>query len=550
MGKSHPDQEAVYKTLFERSPEGLVFCDPSSRILMVNDEFCLIFGYDRDEIVGKNLDEVVAQEASTLDEARELSEEYLQSGTFRGDAVRQKKDGSRFPVSIVTTPVVIDGTQTGSLTIYRDITEHRKREEEIRASEAKLRGILESHPELILRFTPDLVTTYANRAYCDYHGISCEDAIGKPFTHHVIPEQIPLVHSKLLALTPENSMVTGEEKVIRTSGETRWQEWTDKGIFDQSGKLIEIQSVGRDITYRKQMEEALAFERESLNLLFETAAEGIVLCEKDGTVVRANPMFCRMFGYSPDEAAGRNIDDLVASGTSMIDEARELTISTADGRSIASESTRRRKDGSTIDVSFLGVPIMMTGGVRFAYGIYRDISERKRAEEELLRLNRELFILATTDKVTGLLNRQHFEEIMQMEISKSCRYGTPLSLIMIDLDNFKQLNDTCGHIAGDRALAEIAGIIRGRTRISDLTARWGGDEFALASPTPPEHAAILAEKIRNLLLTLQHCGFGPVPGSFGVSSCRDGDSIESLTNRADELMYEVKRIGGNGVRSG
>ncbi|MDO9507772.1 MAG: PAS domain S-box protein [Thermovirgaceae bacterium] len=544
-----PEPEALYRALFEKSPEGLAHCDQHTRILMVNDQFCLMFGYQREEIIGRKLEDVVIKNASFLDEAKNLDEEYLRSGILQIETVRQKKDGTSFPVSIFASPVLAEHIQAGSLYIYRDITDHRKRENEIRASEAKLRGILESHPELILRFTPDLVTTYANKAYCEYHGISFEEGVGRPFTDNIAPEHIPLVHAKLLALTPENSGVTGEEKVVMRSGEMRWQEWTDQGIFDEDGRLIEIQSVGRDITDRKKLEEALAFERESLDMLFQNAGEGIILCENDGTIVKANPAFLQMFGYSLDEVISRNIDDLVAPEPSLHEEAMAITQATANGEHVAAEVSRQRKDGSSIEVSILGVTVHMSEGAEFVYAIYRDISERKRAEQELLRLNRELFISATTDKLTGLISRHHFEEIMQREIAKSSRYGTPLSMIMIDLDSFKKLNDTCGHLAGDRALKTIAGIIEDNIRASDMAARWGGDEFILASPTQIEHTAALAEKIRQLLLSLTHEGFGPIKASLGISSCTKEDTIDSLTKRADDSMYAAKRNGGNLVVS-
>lgn len=415
--------ETLYRRLFEEAPDGLVFCDLASLISLVNDEFCRMFGYERDEVVGRKLDEIVALNARISEQAKVLSKEYSIAESLLTDGAKQRKDDSTFPVSITTNPVSIGGTHVGSLTVYRDISERLRHEEEVRTSEAKLRGILESHPELIMRFTPDLVMTYANKAYCDYHGISRDEVVGRSFTDNIAPEDIPLVHAKMLALTPENSVVKGEEKVAMDSGEIRWQEWTDQGIFDECGRLIEIQSVGRDIT------------------------------------------------------------------------------------------------------------------------------DRKRDEAELERLNREIFISATTDKITGLLNRQHFDEIMHREISISSRYGTPLSIIMIDLDNFKKINDSCGHIAGDTALAEIADIIRDNTRASDLAARWGGDEFIISCQSPSGPAEALAEKIRTLFLTLQHGGFGPVSGSFGVSSCRKGDSVESITRRADELMYKAKREGGNRVMS-
>jgi diguanylate cyclase (GGDEF)-like protein/PAS domain S-box-containing protein len=541
--------ERVYRTLFEKSPEGLVFCDIHSRVIFVNDEFCRMFNYERKQIIGKPLDDIVTVTPGKSEEAKKLTEEYSRYGVLLQETERERSDGTSFPVSIVSASVLLDGTPAGSLTVYRDITEQKKQDRATRTAEAKLRGILDSHPELILRFTPDLVTTYANKAYCNYHGIEPEEATGKSFADHISPEYIPVVRSKLLPLTPGNPIITGEEKVIMSSGEIRWQEWTDQGIFNDSGELVEIQSVGRDITDRKTMEETLAFERESLNALFENASEGIVLCEGDGTIIRANPMFCEMFGYSSGEVTGRNIDDLVAHDSKLIGEARELTRSTFRGKSISSESTRMRKDGSTIEVSFLGIPVLMSGGTRYSYGIYRDISERKKSERELQRLNRELFLSATTDKVTGLLSRQHFEEILDRELAKSARYGNPLSLIMIDLDNFKKLNDSRGHLAGDRALLQIASAISDNIRSSDITARWGGDEFILATSVSQEKARELAEKLRKLLEKLDHNDFGPITGSFGISSFRDGDSIETLTGRADDLMYAVKRLGGNDIRS-
>ncbi len=666
--------EAILCTLLERSPEGLVFSDSSSLICQVNDEFCRMFGYEREEILGKDLDEVVSQDPSLIREGRDLLGELSSKGSISLETERQRKDGTRFPVAITSYPVSADDQYCGFFTIYKDITRQKRYELEIRAREERLREILDNNPEMILRFTPDLVASYANRTYCEYHGISYEDAVGKCFSNHIFPDDIPSVHDKLLTLTPENPSITGEERVLLDNGEIRWQEWTDNGIFDDEGNLVEIQSLGRDTTERKKIEKALSFERESLHALFENAMEGIVFCDNTGIVLKANSVFCDMFGYFREEVLGENVDDLIAKGSEFIEEARAFSAATAAGENIAAESVRRRKDGSPIQVSFLGIPVFLSDGKIFGYGIYRDISERKnteeslraseakfrdliekmpngfytstpegyfvdanpafvrmlgydsleeiktvhiptaiyvhetervqmhndndntefvdrletyrlkrkdgqviwvedharyikdcngkvlfnqgickditdrkKADEELIRLNRELMVSATTDRVTGLFNRQYFDEIIQREIAKSERYGTPLSMVMIDLDNFKQLNDTRGHLAGDRALSEIARTIRENIRSSDIAARWGGDEFILASPTDPSQALALALKIQELIAGLDHGGYGQVTGSIGVSSFRDGDDENSLTKRADRAMYEVKRRGGNGV---
>jgi len=551
-----------------------------------------------------------------------------------------------------------------------------EREKEAGTAEEGFREILDSVPELILRFTPDLVTTFANRTYCDYHGVRCEDIVGKSFKDHVYPGDMPSLKERLMGLTPENPVLAGEERTLMAGGEIRWQEWTDRGIFDPRGNLVEIQSIGRDVTERKRTEEAMAFERESLDALFGYSMEGIVFCDHELTVLKANPSFCDMFGYAPEEVLGRNIDDLVAGGTEYLEEARGFSAAAAGGRAVAAEATRRGKDGSLIQVSCLGIPVCLSDGRRFAYGIYRDITARKaaeraveeseakyrelfdsmpvgfytstpegyfldanpafirmlgyesleelrtlfiptdvyvsegeremidskscneefvdciesyrlkrkdgqviwvedfaryikdcsgevlfnqglcrditdrlRAEEELKRVNRELYVAATTDSATGLFNRKYFDEALKKEIDRSSRYRSPLSLAMIDLDNFKALNDTKGHQAGDRALREIALVIRENIRSSDTAARWGGDEFILSTPVDGEQALALARKLRELLLGLDHEGFGPVTCSIGVATCQEGDNLDSLVKRADLALYRVKKKGGDGVSS-
>jgi len=549
-----------------------------------------------------------------------------------------------------------------------------EREKRSGTEEGSFREILDSVPELILRFTPDLVTTFVNRTYCEYHGIRCEDIVGKSFKDHIHPGDMPSFRERLMALTPENPVLAGVERTLMSDGDIRWQEWIDRGIFDQRGELVEIQSIGRDVTERRRTEEAVAFERESLNALFGYSMEGIAFCDHELTVLKANPAFCEMFGYAPEEVAGRNIDDLVAGETVYLEEARSFSAATAGGRPIAVETTRVRKDGSLIQVSCLGVPVCLLDGRKFAYGIYRDITARKaaekaleeseakyrelfdsmpvgfytstpegyfldanpsfirmlgyesleelrslfiptdvyvsegereiienknrgdgfidtvekyrlkrkdgqiisvedfsryikdcdgevlfkqglcrditdrlKAEEELKRVNRELYVAATTDGATGLFNRKYFDEALKKEIDRSSRYRSPLSLAMIDLDNFKALNDTRGHQAGDRALREIALVIRENIRSSDTAARWGGDEFVLSTPVDGERALALARKLRGLLLGLDHGGFGPVTCSIGVATYQDGDDIDSLVKRADLALYRVKKLGGDGV---
>jgi len=170
-------------------------------------------------------------------------------------------------------------------------------------------------------------------------------------------------------------------------------------------------------------------------------------------------------------------------------------------------------------------------------GVSRDMTERKRLEAELRHL-------AVTDPLTGAANRRHFMEALQREAGRSNRYAYPFSLIMLDIDHFKAVNDRFGHEAGDRVLAELADLIRKRIRSVDLLSRWGGEEFLiLLVNTALPQALTLAEALLERMKAIPFPGIGRVTASFGVTSYRSGERIDALLTRVDDLLYQAKREG-------
>jgi len=160
-----------------------------------------------------------------------------------------------------------------------------------------------------------------------------------------------------------------------------------------------------------------------------------------------------------------------------------------------------------------------------------------------------LYALSATDPLTGLANRRTFERRLAHEYARARRYGTPLSLLIADLDDLKQVNDSQGHAAGDAALQAVARAIARNLRSPDLGARWGGDEFAVLAPsTSATDAAHLAERIRALAEKAA-AGTPLVTLSLGVASLEAGDdgSLEGLLRAADGALYEAKRLGRNRV---
>ena len=156
---------------------------------------------------------------------------------------------------------------------------------------------------------------------------------------------------------------------------------------------------------------------------------------------------------------------------------------------------------------------------------------------------------ANTDVLTGLANRRYAEHVLEDEVERADRYGRPLSVLLFDLDHFKNVNDAFGHEAGDRVLSEVRDLLAQRLRDSDLLARWGGEEFLLIAPEMrrPE-AARLAERLRRLV-ELHEFGAGTsLTASFGVAERRSNETAAELVRRADEGMYAAKRDGRNTVR--
>ena len=156
--------------------------------------------------------------------------------------------------------------------------------------------------------------------------------------------------------------------------------------------------------------------------------------------------------------------------------------------------------------------------------------------------------LSQQDHLTGLFNRRRIAELLQSEIERALRYQTKFSVILMDIDHFKAVNDRLGHQAGDEVLMGIADIVRSGVRAADLVGRWGGEEFVIISPeTDIGGSYSLAEKIRTRLESADLGEAGHKTASFGVTAFDDGDDIESLIARADAGLYAAKQGGRNRI---
>ena len=170
------------------------------------------------------------------------------------------------------------------------------------------------------------------------------------------------------------------------------------------------------------------------------------------------------------------------------------------------------------------------------------------AQHELQAQNQKLTELSTKDSLTGIYNRSHLDQVIESEVMRSNRYKSNLSLIMLDIDHFKNINDNYGHQVGDAVLIRVAEVLNQNLRTTDILARWGGEEFMILCPNSSEsQTLIVAQKLRKNLASVKHKNVGQVTASFGVASHQPGQTVRKLVNQADEALYKSKSAGRNCV---
>lgn len=286
---------------------------------------------------------------------------------------------------------------------------------------------------------------------------------------------------------------------------------------------------------RRKAEEALRESEKRYRTLVDNALVGIYQSTVEGDLVFANKALLKMLGYD-------SMDEMVLGGgvSSRYKNPKDRKVLIErlkkDGKVENFEFEAVTKSGKTINIL-----LSATLDGETLLGMMLEITGRKQLETELERL-------ATTDRLTQTYNRLKFEEIIRREIEMARRYGHLLSIIILDIDHFKEVNDTHGHIAGDSVLRAVAAIAREDVRETDSLVRWGGEEFIIVAPgTSLTGAAELAERIRQ---SVERFDFGAVKAvriSLGVTQFRKNDTENSFLRRADDAMYTAKKQGRNRV---
>lgn len=303
------------------------------------------------------------------------------------------------------------------------------------------------------------------------------------------------------------------------------------------GRISGTVGIAIDITDRKTLYDALQTQNIHFAALFENAPEAIAILDEHDHIIRINGQFTTMFGYTDEEAVGRNINDLIVP-KELVEEGQRLTAKVASGENVRAESLRRHKDGHTTWVAIAATPFRVGDEPGKVYAMYHDISARKRAEDEL-------HALLLEDELTALPNRRAFIALSEQALKLAMRMERDVLMIFIDVDHLKDINDTFGHLAGDRALIDTARVLRDSCREADIVARLGGDEFvALMTVDSDQTAELICERIKARVEAHNRETQRGYPLSLSVGATRtkaEGTMLADLLAQADSALYDQKR---------
>ncbi len=301
----------IHRLVFDRTGEGILIADQETRLfLFANPAVCRLFGYAEDELLRLGVDDIHPVDALPW-VRREFALQMAGKKELAQALPCLRKDGSVFYADIHTTKVLL-GDRPCAAGFFRDVTDRVQAEKILRRNEERFREIVEYQTEMIVRWRPDGTRTFVNEPYCRYYGISAAEAVGTSFFPLLSSVDRERIRDKVAGLSPEQPAATDEQRMERKDGTVCWTEWTDRGIFDDRGVLVEVLTVGRDVTARKEAERRALREDCCYRDLMDAMPHGVQESDLSGTITYVNRAYRKMLGFRGDAPVGRKIWDMLA----------------------------------------------------------------------------------------------------------------------------------------------------------------------------------------------------------------------------------------------
>jgi diguanylate cyclase (GGDEF)-like protein/PAS domain S-box-containing protein len=369
----------------------------------------------------------------------------------------------------------------------------------------------------------------------------------------VHPDDLSRVQDAMFAHSSGASpLFESVHRMRHSSGEYRWVVSRAKGRIDEKGRLQRLIGLELDITERKLYEEALFREKESAQIMLQAIGDGVITTDADSVIDYINPVAETLTGWRLEDAMGRNVDEVFRAFHEETCEPLENPLTSSIRRVRPMKAARPvlmiRRDGNELYVESTAAPIRDgVGKVVGAVLVFHDVSESRE-------LNRKLSYHASHDAVTGLVNRREFESRIERCLKSARALEGSYALCHLDLDQFKMINDSCGHAAGDTLLGQIGALLKSKVRWRDTLSRLGGDEYGvlLESTTLEEAlrtAEVLREALKNFRFEWEDRVF-KLSASVGVVPITaDNVDVASILSAAEGACAAAKEQGRNRVHS-
>ncbi len=523
----------------------LAYVDVGHRYKFVNKRFFDFFGRRSDEVMGAHVSEIVGE--TTYQKIRPQIEKCLTGKTVSFEEKRVSADeGERWISATYVPDVDKHGKILGCFALLSDVTDRRAKDEALRQSEARMRAIFEHSPIAINLKDRDGKYLLVNKRWERTLDKDSRELEGQG-VEAVLPPELATTYRDHEREVLETGKAVEREVTLKTPrGNARTYHVIKFPILDEDGTITGLGGMSMDITERNRALEALAESEERYQGLYDDAPDIYFTVTADGKILSVNQFGADYLGFDKDELIGTSVLDLVHADDQATVSAHLAQVFNEGIEESELESRKLRKDGAVLWVHER-IRLSGTGD-----GVPRELRIVCRDVTEAHALSEELSYQATHDPLTGLVNRRELENRLERVLRSAQADGSQHALCYMDLDQFKVINDTCGHIAGDELLRQLGELLPGLVRSRDTLARLGGDEFALLMEHCPidqaqRVAGILRSTVEEFRFTWEDKTFS-IGASIGLVPINaESRSVGDVLSAADSACYMAKDQGRNRI---
>jgi diguanylate cyclase (GGDEF)-like protein/PAS domain S-box-containing protein len=539
--RSLREVNAFLSAIVENAPVAIYATRLDGTISFWNPAAERTFGFTREQAIGQLAPFVPPEKR---DEARQLRERVLAGEILTGlELERRHADGTRIMINGSAAPLRDEsGAVIGMLVACVDVSGSKRIAREHEEHLHFTRALLDAIPSPV--YFKDREGRYRmyNRAWDELFG-GGRDWKGKT-VHDMFEEPLAAEHHERdRGLFERPASTTYEARVPTADGELRQMLYNKVSFVDQNGEVAGLIGVITDVTGYKETERALEASEARFRVLTESSLDLISVVDAEGALLYQSPALRRLLGYEPTETHGRNVIDMVHPDDREAARAAFRRVIETRHSSEPVEFRLRHRNGLWRTFESLGTNCLDNPHIHGLVFNSRDVTDRKVIQQRIQHL-------AYHDNLTGLPNRGLLQDRLAHSIARAERANRKVAVLFVDLDNFKNINDTLGHDVGDELLRQVSRRLSECVRLEDTIARQGGDEFIVLLDSLPDGrgASVVAQKVLNALRqpfslggTEQH-----VSGSVGIALYPDdGRDPQTLMKSADTAMFHGKGLGKN-----